>query len=100
MSTTPVVAIFKAKPGSEETVEAFFRSVIEPTHAEDGCISYQLNRDVNDPARFVWTEEWETRASLDAHLVTEHIKTLFNEKLPGHIETEEVIILTPLAGMK
>ncbi|WP_128253771.1 putative quinol monooxygenase [Falsirhodobacter deserti] len=98
--TVPVVAIFRAKPGHEAKVEELFRSVIAPTHAEEGCITYQLNRDPEDAARFVWTEEWESRELLDRHLNAPHILKLFNEQLPGLIETSEVIALTPVAGMR
>lgn len=95
--TINVVAIFRAKEGSEETVEQHFRSVIEPTHAEAGCIHYQLNRDADDPRRFVWIETWQSRDILEQHLKTDHIQTLFSA-LPQYIESEEIIILDPLAG--
>lgn len=98
--TVPVVAVFRAKPGQEARVEELFRSVIAPTHAEEGCIAYQLNRDAADPARFVWTEEWESRELLDRHLTAPHILRLFNEQLPGLIESQDVIPLTPIAGMR
>ncbi|WP_127088225.1 putative quinol monooxygenase [Aquabacter cavernae] len=96
-ATIPVVAIFRAKPGTEAIVEALFRGVIADTLAEEGCITYQLNRDAADPARFVWTEEWASRALLDRHLAAPHIAKLFAE-LPHYIESSEVIPLTPLAG--
>ena len=97
--TVPVVAIFRAKPGHEETVETMFRGVIDTTLAEEGCISYQLNRDTADSARFVWTEEWETLELLEKHLAAPHITDLF-DKLPKYIESNDVIKLTPVAGGK
>lgn len=97
--SVPVVAIFRVKPGHEETVETMFRSVIDTTLAEEGCISYQLNRDTADPARFVWTEEWETLELLEQHLAASHITELF-ANLPEFIESSDVIKLTPVAGGK
>ena len=95
--TLPVVAIFRAKPGTEETVEQLFRSVIDATLVEEGCIHYQLNRDAEDPRRFIWTEEWQNRELLDRHLNSAHIQKLFAE-LPQYIESSEIITLNPLAG--
>ncbi|WP_338047359.1 putative quinol monooxygenase [Pantoea septica] len=58
--TIPVFSIFIAKSGKESQVESLFRSVIETTLKEDGCVSYQLNRDTENLRRFVWTEEWQS----------------------------------------
>lgn len=95
--TVPVVAIFVAKPGAEQTVEALFRAVIDTTLAEEGCISYQLNRDSDNPRRFVWTEEWQSRELLQKHIEAPHIATLFAE-LPQYIESSDIIALEKMAG--
>ncbi|MGD8162507.1 putative quinol monooxygenase [Pantoea sp. FN0307] len=95
--TVPVIAIFRVKPGTETTVEKLFRSVIDTTLAEEGCISYQLNLDTKDAGRFIWTEEWQSQALLDRHLNAPHIQALFSE-LPQYIESSEIIALKPLAG--
>lgn len=95
--TTPVVAIFTAKSGSEQKLEELFRGVIEETHKEEGCVVYQLNRDVENPRRFIWTEEWTSKELLDKHLAAPHIAELFLQ-VPDYIEASEVIPLTKLAG--
>lgn len=95
--TVPVIAIFRVKPGTEAKVEKLFRSVIDTTLAEEGCISYQLNLDTKDACRFIWTEEWQSQVMLDRHLNTPHIQALFSE-LPQYIESSEIIALKPLAG--
>lgn len=95
--SVPVVAIFLVKPGTEDVVEQLFRSVIDTTLGEDGCISYQLNRDIDNPRRFIWTEEWESKALLERHLKAPHITQLFSV-IPQYIETSDIIALTPLAG--
>lgn len=95
--SVPVVAIFRVKPGSEAVVDELFRSVIETTLSEEGCISYQLNIDTEDSRRFIWTEEWQSQALLDRHLNAPHIQNLFTE-LPQFIESSEIIALKPLAG--
>lgn len=95
--TVPVVALFTVKEGCEDKVHELFCSVIAKTLSEDGCITYQLNQDAENPRRFVWTEEWTSAELLQKHLSAEHIVKLFNE-LPPYIEHSEVVALKKLAG--
>ncbi len=95
--TTPVVAIFVAKAGSEQKLEELFRGVIAETHKEEGCTTYQLNRDAQNPRRFIWTEEWTSQALLDKHLTAPHITELFAQ-VPALVESSEVVPLVKLAG--
>jgi quinol monooxygenase YgiN len=95
--TTPVVAIFTAKAGMEDKLDALLRGVIETTLTEAGCISYQLNRDLKNPRRFVFTEEWASQADLDRHSAAPHLKALA-AALPEHIDAADVIVLEKIAG--
>lgn len=97
--TLPVVAIFVAKPGLEQPAETLLRGVIDTTLREEGCISYQLNRDLKNPRRFVFTEEWESQAHLDRHLAAPHLQALAAQ-LPELVEMGDVIVLEQLAGGK
>lgn len=96
MSNTPVVAVFFAKPGAEAKVEELFRSVIDTTVKEEGCIFYQLNRDTNNPRCFIFTEEWESKELLEKHLAAPHIAELF-AVLPDYIDSSQVSVLQRLA---
>jgi quinol monooxygenase YgiN len=72
--TIRVVARLIAKPGRvEETLEEL-TVLIGPTRAEDGCIVYELMQNNDDPTDFTFLEEWESDATLDAHLESEHVK--------------------------
>ncbi|MFZ5177146.1 putative quinol monooxygenase [Enterobacter kobei] len=95
--SVPVVAIFLAIPGTETLVEQLFRSVIGATLEEDGCISYKLNRDIDNPCRFIWTEEWESKVLLERHLNAPHIKHLLSV-VPDYIQSSEIIVLHYLGG--
>jgi quinol monooxygenase YgiN len=56
--------------GSDETIDELvseslahvFRSRTEP-----GCISHGVHRDVENPLRLVFLEQWADRAALDQH---------------------------------
>ncbi|MEM8511466.1 quinol monooxygenase YgiN [Massilia sp. MP_M2] len=95
--TLPVVAIFVAKPGFEQKLETLLCSVVEPTLREEGCISYQVNRDIANPRRFVFTEEWQSKADLDRHLAAPHLRMLA-EQVPELIESSDVFLLAKLVG--
>jgi quinol monooxygenase YgiN len=92
-----VVASFVAKPGFEQKLEQLFRSVVDTTLREEGCISYQINRDIENPRRFVFTEEWRSQADLDRHLAAPHLQAL-SEQVPECIESSDVLKLAKLAG--
>ena len=94
---TFVTAVFRAKEGKEGDLERVFRSLIAPTMADKGCVSYALNRDQEDPRRFVFMEEWESREDLEAHLGTDHIAKGLNDAGPM-IESQDIIILERIDG--
>ena len=92
-----VVAIFVAKPGFEQKLEQLFQGVVDTTLREEGCISYQINRDLANPRRFVFTEEWRSQADLDRHLAAPHLQAL-SRQVPEYIESSDVLVLAKLAG--
>ena len=75
--TIPVVAVLMSKKGDESALEALFRQVIDIPLAEEGCITYQLNRDSENKGRFIGTEEWENLESWHKHLTAPHHQQLF-----------------------
>ncbi|MDE3155793.1 MAG: antibiotic biosynthesis monooxygenase [Acidobacteriota bacterium] len=68
-----VVARFEAGPGQVEAVRRVLMGLLDPTRREAGCIRYDLLQSPADPAEFVFDEEWESGAHLDAHLGTPHV---------------------------
>ncbi len=81
MSEVVVVAIVTAAEGKSAQAEALVRTIIPPTHAEDGCIAFALHRDFDDPSRLVLIERWTSREALDRHLATEHLAA-FRAQMP------------------
>ncbi|RFA09434.1 antibiotic biosynthesis monooxygenase [Subtercola boreus] len=70
-----VVAILKAKPGSEQIVGDALRALVEPTRAEEGCLSYELFVSAANPSTFITIEKWRSGDDLDGHMKTPHIAT-------------------------
>jgi len=80
--TKPFVMVitFKVKEGAGPRFEAAFARAVAATRREKGNTAYALSRSAKDPAEYILYEHWEDLASLEAHLKTEHIKTLGAER--------------------
>jgi quinol monooxygenase YgiN len=73
MTTIDVVAILKAKSGSETIVEEGLTALAAPSRQEEGCLSYELYVSTAEPGTFVTVEQWQSQADLDAHMATPHL---------------------------
>ena len=71
-----VVATFQAKPGKAAELKQALIGLLAPTRREAGCINYDLHVLPEDPAKFLFHENWTSKAHLDAHLQSPHIKAL------------------------
>jgi quinol monooxygenase YgiN len=85
-----VVATMRAKPGREQELRALLESLIEPTRAEDGNTTYALHQGSQDPAVFVFYENWASQGHLDAHLATPHLQAAL-PRIPELLDGELVI---------
>ena len=68
-----VVAYMKAAPGKRDELARELEALIEPTTKEHGYVNYDLHQGVEDPDVFIFYENWESAAALDAHLATPHL---------------------------
>ena len=96
MSEVVVVAIVTAAEGKSAQVEALVRTIIPPTHAEDGCIKFALHRDLDDPNRLVLVEMWTSREALDQHLATEHLAVFRAQMLDVAGAPVQVLVMEAL----
>ena len=75
MSKITVVAKVVAQKESIETVKAELFKMIGPTRQEPGCIEYRLHQDNDDPAVFLFYENWESLACLEQHMNSAHFQS-------------------------
>lgn len=73
MSTLTVVANIKAVAGKHELVKSELRKLIEITLKEEGCINYDLHQDNDNPAHFMFYENWASRELWQAHMEQPHL---------------------------
>ena len=76
MKSVTVIALFQAKPGQEIELRNALMRLVAPTRQEAGCLNYDLHVSPEDPAKFLFHENWTSKALLDAHLQSAHIKAL------------------------
>ena len=73
MSSPVVLNVhIEAAPGTEDELVQRLLALVAPTRAEPGCVSYELFRDPERPAKFMFQEVFRDQAALDAHLATPH----------------------------
>ncbi|MSN26925.1 MAG: antibiotic biosynthesis monooxygenase [Geobacter sp.] len=72
MSTVTIVAKLTAKSEAIETVKAELLKMLAPTRQEQGCLEYRLHQDKDNPAVFVFYENWENRACFEQHMNSRH----------------------------
>lgn len=98
MSEIVVVGSFTARPGMETEAAEAFRTVLEPTHQETGCILYALHRGVDDPRRLAFVERWESREALDAHLASPHIQEVLGRVDELFSDGGDIVVYESLPG--
>jgi len=69
-----IVADIKAKSDQIDLVKAELLKLIATTRAEKGCINYDLHQDNENPAHFLFYENWESRELWQAHMGNQHLK--------------------------
>ncbi|WP_371225210.1 putative quinol monooxygenase [Roseovarius sp. 2305UL8-3] len=73
MSKLTIVANIKANADKIELVKAELLKLIDITRAEAGCINYDLHQDNENPAHFMFYENWENRELWQTHMNAPHL---------------------------
>lgn len=73
MTTLTIVANIKANADQVELVKAELLKLIAVTRAEAGCINYDLHQDNENPAHFMFYENWQSRELWQAHMNNQHL---------------------------
>jgi quinol monooxygenase YgiN len=73
ISHLTIVANIKAKADKIELVKTELLKLIDVTRAEQGCISYELHRDNDNSAHFMFYETWQTRELWRVHMENQHL---------------------------
>lgn len=84
MPKLTIVAHIRSAPDQIERVKAELEGLVPTTRSESGCLQYDLHQDNEDPAHFMFYENWESRESWQAHIAAPHI-TAYRKATEGAI---------------
>jgi len=73
MTKLTIVANITAKTDKVALVKAELEKLIDITRAEEGCINYDLHQDNENPAHFLFFENWESRELWQKHMSNKHL---------------------------
>ncbi|ACA86730.1 putative quinol monooxygenase [Shewanella woodyi] len=79
MANLTIQANIIAKPGKIQQVKTALLKLIELTRAEAGCVNYDLHQDNENPAHFMFYENWTSRELWQQHMSSAHIETYIAE---------------------
>lgn len=89
MAKITVVAKVTAKNDQIAAVKTELFKMITPTRQEEGCIEYRLHQDNDDPAVFLFYENWQSAACVEQHVNSPHFKAYV--EAVGHLITEKIV---------
>ena len=90
MSNIIIVANIKIKEEFRDEIYPLLVELHRQTHKNDeGCIQYDLHKNLEDNNSFTFIETWENAELLEAHMQKEHFIS-FVEKVEGKLENLEI----------
>ena len=88
-----VIATLDAKSGKEEELQQTLLSLVPLTRQEEGCIDYHLHRCLGQAGRFVFYENWASKAEWEKHLEMPYIQDLLataGDLLANELQLEDL----------
>ena len=59
--TCLVLIQFRAKKEAADRLQGWLRDILPDTRGREGCVSVAVTRNQDDPTRFAFVEQWNTR---------------------------------------
>lgn len=105
MQTTDLInlAVFHARSGNTNKLEAELLSLVEPTREEPGCLQYDICRSSKDPDELLVNERWRSQQDFELHVKTPYVES-FMKKIPDlctkNVEILSFSLLSPSGNTK
>ena len=84
MAQLTIVANIHAHPDKIDLVKTELQKLVAITRAEAGCLQYDLHQDNDDPAHFLFYENWRSRDLWQAHMNAPHL-TAYGQATKGAV---------------
>ena len=78
MSAKPLTltVTFQAKPGKENELRKVLAALVAPSRKDAGCLNYDLHESLHEPGKFLFHENWQSKAHHEDHVQAPHIQAL------------------------
>ncbi|ATP56556.1 antibiotic biosynthesis monooxygenase [Pedobacter ginsengisoli] len=76
-----LTAISKAKPQHVDQFKALLLTLVVESRKEEACIQYDLHQSTDNPALFIFHEEWASKEALELHNQTAHIAKFIKDSV-------------------
>jgi PTH1 family peptidyl-tRNA hydrolase len=90
-----MIAVYAKGIVSDNNIKEFINyasELIYETRKEEGVVSYELIRGVDNKNLFAFFEKWESKDALDAHMNTEHFKSIV-PKMGKFVDGEMQVVI-------
>jgi autoinducer 2-degrading protein len=84
------------KPGTEEKCKEYIRILQEHSRQEPGCLLYVGHQSAEDPRKFLFYEQYQDQAALDAHRNAHYFKQYVIGGLDPIMETRSRELFRPV----
>lgn len=76
-----LTAISRAKPQHIDQFKVILLALVVESRKEEACIQYDLHQSTDDPALFIFHEEWASKEALEVHNQTAHINKFIKDSV-------------------
>ncbi|WP_158770424.1 putative quinol monooxygenase [Paraglaciecola sp. L1A13] len=73
MTKLTILANIIAKDDKVDLVKSELLKLIDLTRAEEGCLDYNLHQDAENPAHFMFYENWQSRELWQHHMNADYM---------------------------
>ncbi len=95
-SAITMIAVLVARPGQRDALRQALTALIEPTHAEPGCLDYRLFELTEEPGTFYMRESFADQAALDAHFAAPYFQAFAAQVDTLMVGPPKLVKLTPI----
>lgn len=89
-----IIGHFRLPVDSLDAAREPIARVVAATRAEAGCVKYSYANDPDDAGLIHVSEVWESRAALDAHFATPHMKQWQSDRAELGMTGREIMLYT------
>jgi quinol monooxygenase YgiN len=77
-----IVCVVQARPETREEVIRLLLDLVGPARAEEGCLYYDINQQVDHPDTFRIVDGWKSQEAIEAHVKHPNVAKVVEQLFP------------------